>query len=90
MRHRGCKSHSTNQNHSAKSPIQEGRYGADSTIEAFTIGLRVAGRWETVHIGNGIGNTFSLVLEETHTADAVRIEFGRWQRKINVNMVNAY
>jgi hypothetical protein len=70
--------------------IQEGRYGADSTIEAFSISLRVNGQWETVYAGNGIGNTFGLVLEKTHLADAVRIDFARWQRKININMVNAY
>jgi hypothetical protein len=70
--------------------IQEGRYGADSTIEAFTISLRVNGRWETVYSGNGIGNTFGLVLEEALLADAMRIDFTQWQRKLNINMVNAY
>jgi len=70
--------------------IQEGRYGADSTIEEFSISLRVDGRWEPVYAGNGIGNTFGLVLEEIYLADAIRIDFVRWQRKINVNMVNVY
>ena len=43
-----------------------------------------------MYTGTGIGNTFGPVLEEMHVADAMRIEFGRWQRKININMVNAY
>jgi alpha-L-fucosidase len=70
--------------------IQEGRYGADSTIEDFSIRLRVNGQWETVYTGDGIGNTFGLVLEESREADAMRIEFARWQKKIQINMVNVY
>lgn len=70
--------------------IQEGRYGADSTIEGFSIRLHVNDRWEVIHAGTGIGNTFGLVLEETRLADAVRIDFTRWRGKVNINMVNVY
>jgi len=70
--------------------IQEGRYGADSMVGAFTIALRVQGTWQTVYTGNGIGNTFGLVLEKPSLAEAIRIAFAGSRRKININMVNVY
>ena len=70
--------------------IQEGRYGAESTVGAFTIALRVNGKWQTVYTGNGIGNTFGLVLEKPCPAEAMRIAFAGSRQKININMVNAY
>lgn len=70
--------------------IQEGRYGAESSVGSFSIGLQVDGKWETVYTGNGIGNTFGLVLEKTYMASAMNIRFSRGQQKINLNMVNVY
>jgi len=70
--------------------IQEGRYGAESSVGGFSIGLQVDDQWETVYTGNGIGNTFGLVLEKTYMASAMNIRFARGQQKINLNMVNVY
>ena len=70
--------------------IQEGRYGADSTVGAFSITLRVNDTWQTVYTGDGIGNTFGLVLERSYEADAMRIAFSGSRHKIHINMVNAY
>ncbi|MFC1497267.1 alpha-L-fucosidase [Verrucomicrobiota bacterium] len=70
--------------------IQEGRYGGASFIESFDICLRVNGQWENVYEGTSIGNTFGLILPEAVTADAVRINFKGWDRKININMLNVY
>jgi alpha-L-fucosidase len=70
--------------------IQEGKYGSVGSVQAFTISLRVDGKWTTVYQGEKIGGSFGVILPNVHIADSVRLEFQRWEGRISINQINAY
>jgi alpha-L-fucosidase len=71
--------------------IQESRLlRITSTIRHFTISLRIEGIWTVVYEGSEIGPSFGLLLPKEVVADAIRINFLRWEGKVSLNMVNAY
>jgi alpha-L-fucosidase len=70
--------------------IQEGKYGAASSVQAFTISLRVDGDFRTVYHGDIIGGSFGVALPELYVADAIRVDFQRWNGRISINQINAY
>jgi hypothetical protein len=70
--------------------IQEGKYGSPGSVRQLTISLRADGKWLNVYEGTTIGGSFGLVLPETYTADAIRLDFHRWKGRIAINQINAY
>ena len=70
--------------------IQEGLYGKNGTVEAFTVSLKSNGQWKEVYQGAKIGGSFSLVLQAPMKADAIRIDFNKFTRFITLNAINAF
>jgi alpha-L-fucosidase len=70
--------------------IREGKVGQSSTVRAFTISARNGKGWEVIYRGDGIGNTFGLVLDQPVRTDALRLDFQGFDRYVVLNSVNAY
>lgn len=70
--------------------IQEGRYGAESTVTEFTISLKYKGKWKKVYKGTKLGGSFALILAKPVKSDAIRINFDRTTKFVTLNTINAY